>query len=448
MAPPPKPQVFFSTTTTSTTKYTWATVALDGTGFKVEPNIPTNMDLCDLGLSGISGPANVRRDRPQAVFFGNSTTSDGEDSITLPGGHGRLLRFYDGTHYGLAIAHPNATIDPLFDQGATTSATNSCASTYRVAVSTDGTLAAVVLVGVRVALLKLDGTTWSGTTPASPLKEITPTGVTFTSVYQNSLTLGATQVLFVAKNAAGNRILWSAPRDGSSVAQAIPMPQVGGNTPSYITTPLTMSADGTTFATTAGASNSKEDLIVIKGATATNVSNINDNLYNAGTLLGDSLGPQIALSTTGKYVVYGATSSAASAYKKKAWVVKTDGTGAIEISNSGNFVRSASGTTDVDNYGSYLWTSDDDLLFWAGKSSTSMDLFHYRVSTNALFNLTKTGTKSAAPWDGGAWESDGAWVSPTGAHVYYIAGTSSAMNIIGVDTATFAKFDITTGLNI
>jgi hypothetical protein len=147
-------------------------------------------------------------------------------------------------------------------------------------------------------------------------------------------------------------------------------------------------------------------------------------------------------------VVFGATGNATAANASKAWVAKTDGTSTIEISSGGNFVRSNNKNIDVDQYGAFHWTDDDNLLFWAGVSTTDTDLFHYKVSTSALSNLTQTGSKSAAPWDGGSWEVDGGWVNPAGSHIFYVAGASSAMNIIGVNLTSFAKTNISTGLNI
>jgi hypothetical protein len=162
----------------------------------------------------------------------------------------------------------------------------------------------------------------------------------------------------------------------------------------------------------------------------------------------DSLSPRVALSETGQYVVFATTSTATNPNSSKAWVALADGTGtAIELSNSANFVRTPS-TSDVDQYGSFFWADDSNLLFWAGTSSTKLDLFHYNVGTGALNNLTLTGTKSAAPWDGGNWEVDGGWVAPNGGFIYYIAGTTTAMGIKSVDLSTFAFTDITIGLDI
>jgi hypothetical protein len=442
-ATPAKPQVLFSTTTTSTTKYSWATVALDGTGFQVMSS-PKDMDLCNLSVPGVRGPVDVRRDLPQRVFWGNASSSDGEDFIDLPGGMGRMVRWYDGTDYGLAIIKSNGTFTVLVNKGADTS---SCSSTYRVQISDDGKLGAAVLNDKNIVLLKLDGTTWTGTSPASPVLDITPTGATFTSASFSSLAMGATQLLFVTADASSNKELWSAPLDGSAKAAKITLPTVGGVAPIYLSTPLTMSADGKVFATTAGASSSKEDLIIIKGTTATNLTKFNENLHGTGFTLADESSPRIALSAAGTYVVYATTSSASSANAKKAWVAKTDGTSTTEISTATNFVRGSS-SVDVDTYGSNIWTDDDNLLFWAGTSNTKVDLFRFKASSSTLTALTKTGTATVAPWAAGVWEVDGAWINAAGTYVYYVAGKSGEMNIIGVNTTTFAKVDITTGLNI
>jgi len=437
-AAPAKAEVLFSKNAAAS-KYTLATVALDGTGYQAVSSLPADLDICALAITGLRGPVDVRRDMPQNMSWG------GEDYIHLPGGLGRLYRVYDGTDYGLLLVKADATFSLVLAKGATTT---TCGTTYRIQVSDDGKLAAVVLDDNKVALLKLDGTTWAGTTPASPVLDITPTGGTIATILYNSLTMGSDSLLFVAQDGSGDDSLYSAPLDGSAKGTQIAMPNVGSSAPVHIGTDFAVSGDGKVFATTAGSTSAKEDVIVIKAGTATNISKLNDNLYATGFYMFDEMSPRIALSKNGTYVVFGATSTATAANASKTWVAKTDGTSTVEISTGGNFVRSSNKNVDVDQYGAFYFTDDDNLLFWAGVSSGSADLFHYKVSTGALANLTKTGTKSAAPWDGGSWEADGGWVNPSGSHLFLVAGATGAMNIIAVNLTGFAKSDISTGLNI
>jgi hypothetical protein len=276
--------------------------------------------------------------------------------------------------------------------------------------------------------------------------DVTPTG-TLAQIYYVSLTMGTTELLFVAEDNSGNRSVYAAPLDGSAAAAQLTLPNVGGSAPIWTSTSMAVSGDGTTFAFTAGSSATSEDLIVYKSGVTTNnplnVSALDDNLYAPGSSFMDSMNPRVALSENGTYVVYGTTSSASAANRSTAWIIKTDGTGQIELNTDFQ--------NNVDQYGSYYWADDDNLLLWAGRSTTRVDLFHYVVSTTTLTNLTNTGNNTAAPWDGGELEVDGGWVSPNGSYIYYVAGglpTAADMNIIGVSLSTYTKTDITSGLTI
>ncbi len=93
------------------------------------------------------------------------------------------------------------------------------------------------------------------------------------------------------------------------------------------------------------------------------------------------------------------------------------------------------------------WITDGDLVFWAGRDSAGMDMYHYRVSTDALSNLTRTGGGTAPPFGGsGKAFPVGGWWGPDRTFMYFLQGSQGARDVRALDTRTFTVKEITRGV--
>ena len=410
-------------------------VMTDGTGQKAYAGILPNIGLESLQVTGLgfnnAYPTDLTTSSTSRYYISN------EYYLQLPGSQGRLAKYYESTKTvaGYAQVTPKGKVN-LFGLGLTGA---SAGVSYYVAISKDGKLGAFIQDKTKVFLMKLDGTFWTGTTT---VKEVTPTSFTGYEFMDDSLNIIGNTLYFVANDgtssSATTRSLYQAPTDGSKVATKVALPTVGGVAATTIYYFAASNADLTHTAWLIGTTTSKEDVMVLKeGGTPVNVSKIADNLQSPSTSFQDTLNQKLALSPKGTMVAYG-TTSGATANKSSVWVAKTDGTGTPEMINS-----STNFDSTVDNFGGHYWADEDNLLFMAGDTDTSVDLYHYKVSTKALVNLTKTGTATAAPWKGGKLESDAGWVSPNGKYIYYVIGepaltTGEYSSLYKVDLTTFA----------
>jgi len=441
-----KPWVLYSVNT-SANKYTFNQVNIDGTGQQVVSGIAANIELCELNLNGNVLWQDINRTKPVQA------SEAGEDVILLPGGLGKLSHWYDGTDYGLAVLGADGTINLPLAKEARSATTSGCGSAYYVAVSDDGKLAAVVLEETKVALVKLDGTTWSGSSPASHVLDITPTGTTnIQSIIDDSLTIGASTLLFVVDETTGDDALYAAPLDGSAKAAKVTLPNVESKAPVYVNWRIGTSPSGDHFAIVAGASATKEAVIVYKdGATPTMtvVSNTVTNYSYSGNYFMDSFEPKIAFSATGKYIAFTTTAT-----DMKPYVASTDGVNIWDLSNQ--FNQTGATATVVDEFGAFYWIDDENLLLWAGTDDAKDEngLYHFKVSTKALTNLAGS-TKTAAPWDGGNLLLDGGWVDPSGKFLYFLAGpldsgstSNYLMDLWSVDLTAITAAKVTSGLDI
>jgi len=418
-------------TNTSSSKYTLNQVMTDGTGQKAVAGFNANISLESIRVAG-SGYRN---------FYPTSLTPNGvarfnvssEYYLQLPGGKGRLVRTYDATTKGTAYAllAPGGKISTF---GAGTSGQYDGVS-YYVGFSGDGKTGAFIQNKKTVFLMKLDGTTFTG---GKAVKDVTPSGFTGTEIYDDSLNFIGKTLYFVTNDGSSKRSLYQVPADGSKAAAKISLPTVGGKAATTIWYIAAPNKDLTHAAWLIGSSTSVEDVMVLKeGGTPVNVSKLADNLQSSSTSFQDTANPMLAMSPKGTYVAYGTTSSA-SANKSSFWVAKADGTGTPVMVNSSTNFASA-----VDTFGGYYFADEDNLLFLAGTTNTKMDLFHYKISTKALANLTKTDTATAAPWKGGKLESDAAWIPKNGKYLYFVMGepalsTGKYDTIYKVDLTTFA----------
>lgn len=416
----------------SSENFTLSQVKLDGTGQKAAAGMTKGVDLEAIYITHTSTiasyPADLTYDKPQRRDY------SGDYWVRLPGKLGRLIRYDNKTEYGFAVVRPNGNVQVLA-KGKSANLNDS----YNVGLSDNGKVAALVLDLTKVLLARLDGTNWPGT--SSPIRDVSPTGIT--KVDDDSLTLLQKNLYFVCQNTSTktDRSLWSVSLSGTAKAAKVALPKVGGAAATTIYNVGAMNSTRTHTAWLIGSTTSTEDVMVIKdGGSPVNVSKLATDLYNPNTTsFFDTLYPRMAFTPGGSHIAFYTASGGTPKYGLM--LAKTDGTGTPAQLNTTTAFASA-----VDNYGSLFFPDNDNLLFAAGTTSEKVDLFHYKVSTKALANLTKTGTATKAPWDGGVIEFDGGWVSPNGKYLYLVAYKSTTdANIIAVDLGTFVKKDITTG---
>ncbi len=423
----------------SSGKYTLYEMMTDGSGYKALPGFLSNFKLTSLNVANHGQlnyyPTDLDRKRTSRFY------RSGIYWLELPNKMGRLARWDSGSStQGYSLVSPAGKVTAL-DYGAGSS--NGYSSS--IAISSDGKLAAAVKEEKKLVLIKLDGSSWPG--GLSPVKDVTPAGFKDDVIYDESLTMTKSNLYFVTNNSASSiRSLYMVPQDANKAAAKVALPKVGKAVAATVGTRSYITPDRMHSAWLVGSSTTEEDVVVIKdGAAAVNVSKLGDNLYAVNNGLFDGLYPLLALSPGGKQVAYGSISGSNAG--RKFWVTKADGSGlAARIDSSSNF------SSSVDNYGGFFFATDDDLLFWAGPSSTEVDLFHYKVSTKALSNLTKSGAATKAPWSGGKLECDGGWISPNGKYLYLLAGDPSAsskwMDIMVLDLGAFTLKSITNKLYI
>jgi len=419
----------------STTTFTLSQVKVDGTGQKAAAGMTKGVDLESINVTHSayinSYPADLTYTRPQRRDWSS------EYWILLPGKLGRLIRYDNTTEYGFAVVRPNGAVQVLA-KGKSANLTDS----YFVGLSDNGKVAALVLDLTKVLLARLDGTNWPGS--SSPVRDVSPTGIT--KVEDDSLTLLQKNLYFVCQNTSTktDRSLWSVSLSGPAKSAKVTLPKVGGAAATTIYYQGAMNSTRTHTAWLIGSTTTTEDVMVIKdGGTPLNVSKLATDLYNPyNTGFFDTLYPRMAITPGGAHIAFYTASGGTPKYGLM--LAKTDGTGTPAQLNPTTAFVSA-----VDNYGSLFFQDNDNLLFAAGTTSEKVDLFLYKLSTKALANLTKTGTATKAPWDGGVFELDGGWISPNSKYLYlaiYKSATDS--NLIAVDLGTFVKKDITTGMYI
>jgi len=342
--------------------------------------LPADIDLLDLAIQVPYGPSPLhRRALPHPVERGGSTW------IQLPGSFGLLGRFAGASSFGLLQISTDGTVTAL------DTVDEAPADGYqpKIAVTDDGKLAlANREVGGKqqVVLVRLDGTTWPGSSPASAVRNITPSAAIDASVAVGTLQVGTTH-LFFATYDASSAALWTAPIDASAPAQQVTLPLLAGEAATKISGVSVRSADASTFAyriSRAVGFTGWTDWVVVKqgSTTAVNASNAPtvEEASSTGPFM-SSMGPKIGLSSTGAQLAY------VSLDGKKMWLAKTDGSVQTELTTS---FESA-----VDTFGGIYWADDDNLLFWAGASSTALGLYHYKVSTQTLKN--RAGSTVTAP---------------------------------------------------
>ena len=235
--------------------------------------------------------------------------------------------------------------------------------------------------------------------------------------------------------------LLSAPLDCTGKASIAKLAQVGGASPVYIGEML-LSADGNSLLFTAGNSYWNNDILVVdtktgacKNITKKPGSYANDTIY---------LFADISLSPKNKYMAYSRRGKVSPGlYIRATGLSKPE----VKISTPVNYSTKGSLSWFFE---ALHWDSDDDLLFWAGVTQNGdygADMYHLKVSTGLVTNLTKTGGLTRPFSKAGELRPNGAWISPNGKYYYFKKCDKQLFCSIGsLERSTLKYKDIMPGL--
>jgi pentapeptide MXKDX repeat protein len=425
-------------------------VKLDGTGKVKVAGLPSVFDLDYGWIYGRRREyAHVNKTRPQ--LQDHITTS--YKGTLLPGTLGSLYYYIVTSSAGTAgrgffVARPDGTTKVLdFAPGSGTTGSYH----YNVGANETGTIIAAVKsyssASAAIKLLRTDGQNFGSTT--SGICDITPTTPAVNYIYYY-IYFTAQHVYFKARDASSSSqyYLFRAPLDCSAKATQVTLPTVGGAAVSYIHNYMTQSLDGKTLALAAGSSSTNTDIIVVDDATgtATNISTAPADYDDAGYYLMyyASSGSHIDISPNSKMVAYVKYASP----KRDLYLRPVDKSAtAVQITTATNF------SSSYDTISAVQWANDDELFFWAGTSTTALDMFRYKVSTSTLTQITTTGgttkpysgTPTARPYGG--------WIAPNGKYIYFVqydasGSGGSQSNIRVIDRAAGTVKDITSAMYV
>jgi len=210
---------------------------------------------------------------------------------------------------------------------------------------------------------------------------------------------------------------------GAGTPQTVTVPDVGGTGTTYPDPDL--ATNGTHLVGWSRALGGASFLVyvVAPGATVANTlvsqGDAGGHFVGVGTheFLNGSAGPYLAISPGGKQVAYLNTS------RKQFWVIDTATKTKVTLNNGSNFA-----TTLV--FGGLFFADDDNLIFWGNG-----ELFRYQVSTATVFNLTKAGATTAAPWGAGTIVPGSGWTNAGRKHLFV---TGNKIGLVAVNLSTFA----------
>ncbi len=242
--------------------------------------------------------------------------------------------------------------------------------------------------------------------------------------------------------------LYRAPLDCSAKAAKVTLPKVAGSDATWMSGILHRNETGDTIALVAGASSSGE-VMVVDDATG-KVATISDapgkypdpgNLYAYQDTYLD-ISPK---GTNIAYLKYKSSTSSLSLYVRPVNKSKS----AVLVSTTARFA------SDYKSLGGVQFINEDDLVFWAGTSSYTQDMFMVKVSTGQLTQITKTGG-TTQPYSGSPSQptlyARGGWISPNGQYLFFLQCYNVSMaaicNIRAVQRATGTVKDITTNMQV
>lgn len=261
----------------------------------------------------------------------------------------------------------------------------------------------------------------------------------------------------------GQASIWACAADGTAKLVQIPVPNSGTNLPFYYAYSVWRATqDGKTCIFLIGASSTSStadmDLmavtnispagpIVVKNVTAfpvsTQIQTLGNSAIGANNLRG-------ALSPDGKNaaIILGGNSTTVPG---NIAIVPTDG------SKAGTVTAFTAGQFDpkVIAFAELWWLDNNRLLFSAGSATSGpVDYYVYDMAAAAIAPVTKTtdGAKTAPFCAGGTNTGTlyvmGSFLSDNGKYFYFVRRSSSTtpnipMNVVGLDTASLALFDVT-----
>jgi len=445
VAPPlscalPARQVTFALGSSLSTM-TAAFINTNGSGYKTIPGFGVGgLNLFTMLIGRVNQYAPFTYDQPQAL------THLTRYPIYLPNGRGHVLWYQDTSlsRVGVMQVRTNGTVASLYSMSGLSA---TLLSNYLTA-SEDGKYVASTRLKQGVVLMRTDGALFPNSKSAVEL-DISPPPYL---VDNWSVTIAGDYVYSISRAASAyssQHTLWSAPLTGKSGLTAVALPKVGGVNPSYLNSEITASSDGKVIAVIAGTYGGNGDIIAINRTTATavNVSK-NPGLYSRrGTTWGGSdksTGSRLALSPSGAHVAYVRYKSG------EVEVARTDGSGTPDkVTGPANFA-----TTNITPFG-LKFVDNDNLIFYAYKTSEYGDIFRFHVPSAKVINITSHNS-SQSPIKLSSikeFRTLGMWLSPNRKYLYFIGNIELPLgpdtsDIKGIDLSTWATKDITKGLEV
>jgi hypothetical protein len=432
--------VYFSGTgSTSQTAYQ---INADGTGKTAISGLPATFDvysIYDYGQKREYGYVN--RNRPQEM----NTVYSYYKGIHLPNKLGKLYTYKTTSPagYGYFVIRPDGTGKVLDFKAGSSYSTDSYY--YYLGVKPDGTMFAAPIgynskTNFKFNLIRTDGKTF-GTT-GKGICDITPTTPAVYYPRYYSYVYTTKYFYFMAQDAttSGTYHLFRAPLDCSAKPSKISLANVGSTAATTVDYyGMRWSQTGGKAVFVAGTSSSNEDVMLLDEATGkvTNISESPGSYQSTGYYewyyYYSTSGNNVVISPAGKYVAW-------VQYKSPNYYLYVraadKSSKAVLITTSTNFASTAKYMANL------FWANDDDLFFWAGSSySSTMDMFHYKVSTGALANITQSGNKTKPYAGDGTMRSYNGWPSPNGKYFYFIpyhskSGTATTSDIWYIERAT------------
>lgn len=441
-SPPLTPETVLFSSTVAHYRYTFAQINTDQTGYQLVPGLGADLEIKGFGLNGIYGPMAIDQTVPHEIRLGTE-----EPVIRLPGKLGMLLNLFDASDnsYLLVVIRPNGTID-LLDHTAS-------GGTYasNIAISHDGKIAAVYQrepspSTAKVILVKLDQTTWS--TSSSPVLDVSASNW-WGDVDDRSLFFTEKFLYFIVREDIGEDNdnpyrLWYAPLDGSELAKKVVIPPISGSNES-------LAIPGWAFVTnvdyhhlafvaqTSDPLKSYQRVFLLSDDGPRVPKEVTTSLGSYALPYRDfmwAFSPRLAISPNAKTGAY--------IRGKTGFAIRTDG------SSNEVDLRTASepaANNPMDNFGSFNWLSDDELIYMAGHEDTG-DIFYYKMGDLTATNLTRSGSSLTPPWPLGAYMIDGAWMSPNQKYFYFVLWKNQIRSIFCLDLNTLNTTEITNGLTV
>jgi len=429
----PSPGTAIYAVTKNTSSFGLRTVSTNGTAKPAPlPGYSGLLKFDALSLNGLQEyiPVNRHRPRPTQEHY------SGFQGIKLPGKLGTLYYFHDmlkitsglllvpaaGKGLKRLVEVPGVYADTL--------------SKY-ITLSPDGKIGALVQGGAKVLLFRTDGTNFATGKPWVEVKS--PAIPSIKTFRERSLTIAGNVLYCTALDTSSQyHLLWTSLSGGSPLA-AVTLPQGSGGKPATaINDHLVVSRDGFTMLVAAGSLSTFQDLyrLDLKTTKTTLVSSTAGYISSRGDSFG-SLGAQVALSPKGTRAAFVRTETGIPELNV---IDTTGGAKPVQITGDTRFKSTVSAIYNLH------FSDENNLIFMAGDSAYTLDIYHWDHQQSKAHNLTTQG--STSPFDGqGSYYPQGGWISPNYKWLYLIGYdyyTTRERNIFGVDLSSHKVVAITT----